>query len=346
MVVYLCGVQNGPAGILVVSLTLSVACGASDTVPSFGSSTSSSGTSGEPIGGGSSGTDPAPDAGPAKPDAGPPQDPDFLLHQDNVFVNGVGQPIVVMEPRRPTSERLPIFVAYHGDGGSGAGFRDEWALHKISKQDAIVVYPDDSANGSAWGGAAMRVDHPFAEGFGKIIQRMTTAYHGDATRVFVAGLSSGGIFAGLLACKYSGSPAFTLRAAVTMSGSAPNSSQVDQAWPVSQFPKCEGQKAITTLVIHGRADQTDGVSYREGQWASDYWTYVNRVGGNPAVEAQTNYDDAAPSTPFPGFDPACRKYDESPAARPVVLCSIDGMGHQLWQNSASTAWQFANYATQ
>lgn len=314
----------------------------------FGSGSSGETTSGgiSSSGGSSSGGLINPDGGTPKPDAGPTTDPDFLVHQDNVFVGSAGQPILVMEPRRPTAARLPIVIAYHGDGGSSAAFRDEWALHKVSGQGALVVYPDDSADASAWGGAAMRVDHPFAEGFGKIVQRMISAYHGDATRVFVAGLSSGGIFAGLLACKYSGSAVFTLRAAITMSGSAPNPTQVDEAWPVSNFPKCAGEKPITTLVIHGKADQTEGVSYHEGQWASDYWTYVNRVGGSPPFgEAQANYDDAAPSTQFPGFDPACRKYDESPPEHPVVLCSIEGMGHQLWQNSASTVWQFASYAT-
>ncbi len=339
-------VQSRSIACLVLTSLAMVACGTADTIVPFGSGSSGATPGGGASSSGSSGAVVEPDGGRIEPDAGAPPDPNFLVHQDNVFVGSVGQPILVMEPRRPTAPRLPIVIAYHGDGSSAVAFRDEWRLHETSAQGALVVYPDDSGNASAWGGAAMRVDHPLAEGFGKIVQRMVTAYHGDATRVFVAGMSSGGIFAGLMACKYSGSPAFTLRAAITMSGSAPNPTQVDQAWPVSGFPRCEGEKPITTLVIHGKADQTEGVSYHEGQWASDYWTYVNRVGGSPPfADAQINYDDAAPSTPFPGFDPACRKYDESPPQHPVVLCSIEGMGHQLWQNSASTVWQFANYAT-
>lgn len=320
------------------------ACSGDDGAASFPpAGSSSSGGSPPSSSSGGSGTVPQGDAGTASPDAGPPPDPDFLMHQDNVFVNDVGQPILVVEPRRPTSAKLPIVVAYHGDGGSAAAFRDEWRLHAVTQQDALVIYPDDAGEASAWGGAQMNVSHPFALGFAKIVQRMTQVYRGDASKVFVTGISSGGIFAGLMACKYSGAAGFTLRAAITMSGSAPNQTQVDQSWPESMFPKCDGEKPITTLVIHGTADQTEGVSYAEGQWASDYWTYVNRVGGGGV--AQDNYGAAATSTAFPGFDPACKKYDDSPAEHPVVLCSIAGMGHQLWANSATTVWQFARYAS-
>lgn len=275
----------------------------------------------------------------------PVEDPDFLVKRDAVFIDNVAQRIVVMEPRNPTSEKLPILIAYHGDGMSADGFRQEWGLQRISGQGAIVVYPDDSQNQSAWGGVTMHVDHPFAQGFAKIVQRMTQVYGGDASRVVVAGLSSGGVFANLLGCKYSGSSAMGLRAAVIMSGSGPNETQVDQKWDTSNYPKCSGQKPLTTLVVHGKADATPGVSFAQGQWAADYWTYVNRVGAQPPAGPQENYGDSATSTQFPGFASQCRKYDDSPAEHPVVFCAIDGLGHALWPDSASTVWQFANYAS-
>jgi len=273
------------------------------------------------------------------------EDPDFLVKRDAVFVDGAAQRIVVMEPRRPAPGKLPILVAYHGDEGSAELFREQWALHRITGQNAVVVYADDGANASAWGGASMSTGNPFAAGFEKIVQRMTQIYDGDATRVVVAGMSSGGIFASLMACRYSGSTAMTLRAAVVMSGSGPNETQVSERFAVSNFPKRPNQRPVTTLVVHGKADQTPGVGFAEGQWAADYWTYVNRVAAASPVAAQENFGSAATSTPFPGFPAQCRKYDDSPAANPVVFCAIDDLGHTLWADSAPTAWQFANYAS-
>lgn len=326
---------------------LAFACSPMDGAENLGTSSSSSSGS-TPIGpsssSGASGVTPQPDGGEVPDSGAPAEDPTFLVKQDAVFVDNVAQRIVVMEPRTPASAKLPIIVAYHGDGQSAEVFRRDWGLHRISGQAALVVYADDSASSSAWGGAAMHVDHPFAVGFGKIIQRMTQVYDGDASRVFVAGLSSGAIFANLLGCKYSGSSAMSLRAAVIMSGSGPNEAQVNEKWATSNYPKCSGQKPLTTLVVHGKADATPGVSFAQGQWAADYWTYVNRVGAQPPVDAQANYGDAATSTPFAGFAAQCRKYDESPTDHPVVFCAVDGLGHALWPDSASTAWQFANFA--
>ena len=308
------------------------ACSIDDAPPVFGGSQPTDDASADPL---------VRDAGSSGQTVDAGDDPDYRQRRDVVTVDGLEQRFLVVEPRRASSAKLPIVVMYHGDTGTAQGFQQQWQFERAAGQGALLIYPDDEGKPSAWGGGEMHTGSKYSQAFLRMVKRAVQVYRGDVTKVIVGGHSAGGIFAGLLGCEFSGSAEINLRAVVTMSGSAPNQTQVDGSWPETQIPKCAGQRALPSLVIHGKADTTQGVSFTpEGLWVADYWTFANR--NALAWGGQNEYGESAPKTPIAGLPVPCMKYEESPPQAPVVFCAIDGLGHTVWNQAGAALWSFAD----
>lgn len=297
-------------------------------------------------GGGSSGITPVNDGGGSsssggRPDSGQPTG-DYLLHNDAVTIDGTTHRFLVVEPRRADrTTLLPIVVAYHGDGQSSSILQESWQLERATNKSALVIYPDgDAQGGVAWGGFdAINVSSPYVAAFARIVNRATQVYRGDASKVMLTGLSSGGILAGVISCRYSAPGALTLRATAIMSGSVQNQAAVDGVWD-NGYPKCEGQRPVPTLVVHGDADEIFPADY--GRTIGDYATYVNRMARAEPWGPQSTDGVNAATQAIPGLPEACKRYSESPDDAPVAVCMIPGMPHQLWDQSSTTLWQFAS----
>ena len=79
---------------------------------------------------------------------------------------------------------------------------------------------------------------------------------------------------------------------------------------------------VAAMVIHGTADTT--VPFPSGEHDANYWATVNGCA--------SGYTASSPSP--------CQARNACPGDKPVVYCPIDGLGHALWDQSASAAWSF------
>lgn len=172
----------------------------------------------------------------------------------------------VYQPPRSQAAPLPVIVMLHGCTQDSADFAAGTAMNDIAaQQGCIVVYPEQLARSNSmrcwnWfdplnqqrGGGEPAMIAALAE---HVVQRC----NGDASRVYVAGLSAGGAMAALVAQLYpevfaaagvhSGLPAGaanTVRSAYAAMGQATRRAP----------PPAARRAAVPTIVFHGTADPT------------------------------------------------------------------------------------------
>ena len=210
---------------------------------------------------------------------------------------------------------LPVIFAFHGDGGTGAGMRGA-GLEQASGGAAIIVYPDGP--NSTWD----LDDLPGANADYVLFQTIVTDIKAtlcvDPKRIFAFGFSRGAFFVNQLGCFVSDD----VKAIASNSGGGPyhDPGTYDDGGYVCPKP------SVGALTIHGTADTTieTGVPYTAGQKSKEHWRIRNNC-----------------ATTMKAWDPSpCVTYDNCAAGHPVVWCSIDGMGHQIWDHSAEAAWKF------
>lgn len=276
----------------------------------------------------------------------PQSSADYQVKDDVVTTSdGTTHRFTVVEPRRGQDRSpLPVIVAYHGNNETRAMMQSQWRIEQYVNKGALVIYPDGNNDqcGASWGGEGLSAKSSYADAFAKIIDRAKQVYRADTSRVFLAGMSRGAIFATLLACRYSAPGAFTLGAVAVMSGSLTNQPLgVDGTWEGNDYYfKCNGQQPLPTFVVHGTADEVIALQY--GRDVADYATFVNRVA--QSLGGQQGYGLDAPTAAVTGLPSECRRYTEAPDNAPVVMCTVPAMEHQLWSESARAYWQFASFA--
>lgn len=211
---------------------------------------------------------------------------------------------------------IPIIFVFHGDGGTGAGIREQFKIEDAVGGKAIIVYPDATTAKLSWDlerGADTNADMIF---YDQILATISDNYCIDTNRVFVAGVSRGAYFANQLGCLRGGS----IRAIAAHSGGGPASEQYSETGKL----ECP-EKPVAALIVHGTADTE--VPLSEGQASRDHWDEVNgcRPGG---LEV---------------FDPApCRNQLNCAHDRPVVYCEIPDLGHAVWSEGPKATWNFFN----
>ena len=142
---------------------------------------------------------------------------------------------------------LPLVLLLHGGGGTGGGM--EWltrrGFNRIADRDgAIVVYPDGIDKGWNDGRSANRSAADAAVddvGFLRGLPQAIAALHPiDPARVYVSGISNGGMMSYRLACEASAEFAAAAPVAANMS--------VDLA------PRCQPARAVPLLIMDGTDD--------------------------------------------------------------------------------------------
>ena len=220
---------------------------------------------------------------------------------------------VLVAPVTPKPGPLPLVLVIHGDGGHAQSFHDEWPFEAATQDGAYLAYLD--GRNATWDLETVKdnVDIAYAE---SVINDAAEQVPIDKTHVFATGYSSGGFFANVLACHR---PAL-LRAIASNAGGAPFNQP--ESWP-NGYPKCPGQAPVATLSLHGDKDGT--VTLDSGRFDAEYWAYVN--GCNDAAMETTGY-------------PECRAYKACKPGKAVGFCTIPGLGHWVWSESAVASWTF------
>jgi len=158
-------------------------------------------------------------------------------------INGETRTATLVEFDRLKKRRRPVIIVLHGGaGGSGAGLRARRNLGVDAvarKYGAIVVYPD-AADGF-WGRAKPGQPAPDDAGFLRALaSRLIEQGVASHRRIYVAGVSGGGMLAMKLACEqsdlFSGAGAFVAN------------------MPVEWAASCNPAQPVAFMLMNGTAD--------------------------------------------------------------------------------------------
>jgi polyhydroxybutyrate depolymerase len=174
---------------------------------------------------------------------GAPRPAEAAYGRVTIMVDGVKRTATLVEFERLKKRKRPVIIVLHGgSGGSGAGLRARrnLGLDAFARSiGAVVVYPD--AVDGFWGRSKPGLPPPNDEGF---IKALTTKLvdQGVASRrrIYVAGISGGGMLAMKLACEnsdlFAGAGAFV--------------ASMPSDWAAS----CNPKQPIGFMLMNGTAD--------------------------------------------------------------------------------------------
>lgn len=207
----------------------------------------------------------------------------------------------------------PLVLVLHGDGGTGAGIRAGLPLEAAAAGGAVFVYPDAPGGTFEYFSAAGRSrEMQFVR---DVVNLLVTEAQVDRGRVFLAGFSGGGTMANVLACRLG---ATEIRGAAVNAGSL---------YPIENDFSYTGNGGVSCnlpamLLLWGESDNTPGVSYATGV------SVRNNISATHGCTAASSAFAPAP----------CIRYQA--CQRDVGWCSIPGLGHSLWSQSATASWNF------
>jgi polyhydroxybutyrate depolymerase len=227
-------------------------------------------------------------------------------------------------PRRLTQRGpVPLVLAFHGTGESGAAFRAATGFDRLAARDGfLVAYPDAAVGNWAEGCDCSRADRLGINDTGfvrTLIDSLSGRFPVDPSRVFAVGFSQGGLFAQRLACELAG------RIAGVASVSAPISAALAE--------RCGPQWPVSVLVLMGTLD--DAYPY-EGRGVGPRAT----LGARAAValwRALDACDPSAVATALPdrvadGTTVLEERWPRCAGGREVGLYTVDG-GRHAWSPS-------------
>jgi polyhydroxybutyrate depolymerase len=160
---------------------------------------------------------------------------------------------LVHVPALAAGRPAPLLLGFHGSGGNGPFMKRYSGLSRVAGTAGFVaVYP--TAAGPRWNleeseDPSRADDVRFVR---ELIDRLGGQVCFDKTRVYAAGVSNGGGFAGLLACRLNNRIAGV--AAV--------------AGGYGDLPACEPARPLSVLEIHGTDDQVVPYGGRDGRGAA------------------------------------------------------------------------------
>jgi poly(3-hydroxybutyrate) depolymerase len=221
-----------------------------------------------------------------------------------------------------TPTRL-VFV-YHGLGGTaaqtaGSGNFGYFGIARVSEGNAILVAPQGLPSSEGGTDYAWRNSNGEDTEFARaMIERIGGEYCVDAQRIFVTGMSYGGVASNDIGCDVGD----VVRAIAPIAGAGPGFGSFGGGGP-----SCMGQ--VAALLIHGIADST--VYFEQGEASRDHWLEANGCGTESTpVENQACAD-------YEGCQ--CVEHSGCQADYPVQFCSHPD-GHIIPQFSAQTIWNF------
>ncbi|WP_158088256.1 alpha/beta hydrolase family esterase [Kocuria massiliensis] len=202
----------------------------------------------------------------------------------------------------------PVVMAFHGRGRDSEQMK---TLTGFSDKPAIAVYPQGltGSKGTSWQGASYASDADDVKFTGEVLDKVESDLCVDTDRVYAAGMSNGGGFASLLACRMSD----RIAAFASVSG----------AYYGGTRAGCNTAGAVPIMEFHGTDDPTmkyDGGDGKGGEYISvpeyiDEWVARNQCSHEPEV------DQPVDGVEHYSFKNDCKNGSE------VQQYRIDGGGH-------------------
>ncbi len=229
---------------------------------------------------------------------------------------------------------LPLIVALHGSGMQGKEMAEKTAFNQLADQvGAIVVYPDGLKQKWNVSGRDPEDNVAFVHNLINQVQQQRSV---DSKRIYVVGLSNGGILAQKLACQ----APHQIAAIATVAASLPN-----------QFAaNCQTQQPVSLLMVNGTADTIvpwqGGASpdVRIGRDLSipsiptvvDFWQRHNACASPPKTEQESKVVEVT-------------DYASCQANSEVMLAKLEGAQHvwagggygqSIYGDTTQRVWQF------
>jgi polyhydroxybutyrate depolymerase len=186
--------------------------------------------------------------------------------EGTITVNGERRGYVLDAPATGADRPLPLVLAFHGFRGNARRLRSWAAWPRIAgRRGIIVVHPDGrqgvevlGQTGRGWDSQpGQTTDLEFVEALLDQLERERCV---DRRRIYATGLSSGGIFAGVLGCELNE----RLAAVAPVAGTMP-------------LPGCGPVRPVPILMLHGSADRLLRVD--QARAGRDWWSRRAGCGG-------------------------------------------------------------------
>ena len=212
----------------------------------------------------------------------------------------------------------PLLMVLHGSAGSGEDMMTvtQRGFERLAdKEKFVVVYPD--ALERRWndqGGTVDDVGFLLA-----IVDKLVADGLVDKNRIYVAGISNGGMMAQRLACEQ----ADRIAGIATVAGGLPEPLQAT----------CKPARALPVLVIHGTEDPIvpwsggavagfeDFGKVLSARETAKFWAANNRCGDGGVIAAEPDRD------PKDGTRVKMEVFASCPAGAAVKLAAVEGGGH-------------------
>jgi polyhydroxybutyrate depolymerase len=223
------------------------------------------------------------------------------------------------------TKATPLVIALHGGGGTGKGVAKLTGFNAISdRENFIVAYPDgfekhwNDSRGVQW---QSQVENTDDVGFiSALIDRLSDELNIDAKRVYVTGISNGGMMSHRLGCELS----------QKIAAIAPIASNI----PVNQASVWMPSRPVPVLIINGTDDPLvpwDGGDIHIGKTTLGevlsvadtvkFWVGKDQCSSVPAITQLPDEDPSDGTMVWKEIYSGCRDGVE------VVLYAIEGGGH-------------------
>jgi polyhydroxybutyrate depolymerase len=218
----------------------------------------------------------------------------------------------------------PLVLMLHGGGGSGRQFQEASAgMDPIADREGfITLYPDGSGvlrtwNGGGCCGYAVTNDVDDVGFIAALLDHVEAALCIDRRRVFATGMSNGGIMSHRLACEL----ADRIAAIAPVAGTDMTAS-------------CNPLRRVSVMQLHGSDD--GHVPWDGGEGCGPAGGAFTSVPDTMERWRTRNACGAAVSPYFEQGDGSCEAFEGCEDGADVVLCSIEGGGHN-WPGGAPPA---------
>ncbi len=240
---------------------------------------------------------------------------------DSIIINGIERTFHLYIPSIYNDKKnVPLLIVLHGLGGAGKGIEKKTTLGGFDKlaeeKGFIVVYPDGFNR--KWT-CYVRANIDDVKFISRLIDYLRDKYRINKKRIYITGMSNGGVMAFCLACKLSDK----ISAIATVAASMPE----------NLYKNCQPKRNVSVLIIHGMDDPI--VPWNGGD-VIIFKRYRGRVVSIwKTVEFWVNYNNCTLQSKqyLPDLDPNdgtrvwVKKYVNKENNIKVVLYGIKGGGH-------------------
>lgn len=239
----------------------------------------------------------------------PPSD----MTKHSLLVNGVERDYIVYS--RPGDKmKRPVVFAFHGGFGTAESIEGQSKLHETPQgQNYVIVYPNGyrrSWNVGPCCGKAKKEGLDELAFFDAMLEDIQTVTKIDTSRVYVTGFSNGAMMTYYLACNRANKIAAIAPVGGAMQGA---------------LQSCHPSRPVPLMHLHGVADE----------WAP----FLGGIGKRKKAGQQRsipdlikffrdNYDCTGKENYSFSKDVNCTRPSQCASESTVILCTIQGLGHQ------------------